>query len=244
MRIPRLYVPQALHLGETIALDREATHHVGTVLRLRKGALVCLFNGEPYEYHGLITEQSPKKITVQIKQRIAKNQEMPLSLHLGQSIVKSHKMDWVMQKATELGVHYITPLLAERSLVLKRERLENKEAHWQTIIRHAAQQCGRTHLPILMPPLKLGVWIDQRTEDLRLLLDPEAKQGLEDGIRENCTAALLIGPEGGLINTEKEHATHKGFKGLQLGPRILRTETAALAALVILQYQRGDLSTF
>ncbi len=239
MRIPRLYVPQALPLEEMIVLDQEATHHVGTVLRLRKGDLLCLFNGEPYEYFGIITEQTPKKITVQIQKRLAKNQGCPLAIHLGQSIVKGHKMDFVMQKATELGVQSITPLLTERCMALESERLEKKQAHWQKILIHAAEQCGRTEIPTLEKPIRLYTWIDQRTENTRLLLDPEASRGIEQKMIAQ-SASLLIGPEGGLSSTEKDYAIAKGFEGLQLGPRILRTETAALAALVALQCRAGD----
>ena len=239
MRIPRLYVPQALRLEETIVLDLEAAHHVGTVLRLRKGHNLCLFNSEPYEYFGIITTQSPKKITVQIQKSIAKTQVCPLTIHLGQSIVKGHKMDFVMQKATELGVRYITPLLTERCMVLESERLEKKQAHWQKILIHAAEQCGRTEIPTLKEPICLCTWIDQRTENTRLLLDPQASRGIEQKIITD-SAALLIGPEGGLSSIEKDYAINKGFEGLQLGPRILRTETAALAALVALQCRAGD----
>ncbi|MBP6103622.1 MAG: 16S rRNA (uracil(1498)-N(3))-methyltransferase [Gammaproteobacteria bacterium] len=239
MRIPRLYVPQALPLEETIVLDLEASHHVGTVLRLRKGHTLCLFNGEPYEYQGIITTQSPKKITVQIQKRTSKNQACPLAIHLGQSIVKGHKMDFVMQKATELGVQCITPLLTERCMSLDSERLEKKQAHWQKILIHAAEQCGRTEIPTLKEPIRLCTWIDQRTENTRLLLDPQASRGIEQKMMID-SAALLIGPEGGLSSTEKDYAIDKGFEGLQLGPRILRTETAALAALVALQCRAGD----
>jgi len=239
MRIPRLYVPQALLLGETIVLDPLLTHYVGTVLRLRKGHSLCLFNGEPYEYFGIISEQSPKKITVAIQKGLAKNQACPLTIHLGQSIVKGHKMDFVMQKATELGVQCITPLLTERCMALDSERLEKKQAHWQKILIHAAEQCGRTEIPTLKEAIRLYTWIDQRTENTRLLLDPQAAQTIEQKMIKDSTA-LLIGPEGGLSSTEKDYAIDKGFEGLQLGPRILRTETAALAALVALQCRAGD----
>ncbi len=242
MRIPRLYVAQALHLEDTLLLDVETSHHVGTVLRLRKGSLLCLFNGEPYEYQGMITEQSPKKIRVQIQNRSIKKWESPLSIHLGQSLVKGSKMDWIMQKATELGVQRITPLFTERCMLLESERLEKKQGHWRKIMIHAAEQCGRTTVPILMPPLKLATWIEQCTEHTRWLLDPKAGTGLKSHTCPNHTAALFIGPEGGLSETEKDYATNKGFQGLQLGPRILRTETAAVAALVVLQYQAGDLA--
>jgi 16S rRNA (uracil1498-N3)-methyltransferase len=239
MRIPRLYIPQALRLEESLVLDTPLSHHVGTVLRLRKGHTLCFFNGGPYEYFGIITAQSSKKITVQIQERLAKNQACPLAIHLGQSLVKGHKMDFVMQKATELGVHAITPLLTERCMALDSERLEKKQAHWQKIVIHAAEQCGRTEIPTLQAAIGLTTWMDQRRENTRLLLDPQADQGIEQKIIAD-SAVLLIGPEGGLSPLEKDYAMQKGFKGLQLGPRVLRTETAALAALVALQCRAGD----
>lgn len=239
MRIPRLYYPHTLALEDSLYLDRETSHHVGTVLRLRKGEWLCLFNGEPYEYQGLITDPNPKKITLQIQNRIHKDLRGPLAIHLGQSVVKGHRMDFVMQKATELGVQRITPLVAERSLVLADERLEKKQSHWQKIIIHAAEQCGRTDIPLLEAPIPLCAWMDARTETSCFILDPLATQGLSTGLT-GLSAALLIGPEGGLSPKEQAYAKAQGFQGLRLGPRILRTETAALAALVALQCQMGD----
>ena len=183
-----------------------------------------------------------RAIHVKITEKIEKNLESPLLIHLGQVISKGEKMDFVIQKATELGVNEITPLLSERCVVqVKAERLQKKQEHWKKIAIHAAEQCGRTFVPTIHPPIPLMEWVFNAKEGRRFVLHVTAENSLKKA--ENLdTVAVLIGPEGGLTDQEVDFAVTKKFIPTQLGPRVLRTETAALAMLAMLQYQAGDLA--
>ena len=167
--------------------------------------------------------------------------ESVLEIHLGQVISKGEKMDFVIQKATELGVKKITPLFSERSVVhLKQDRLEKKTGHWQKIAIHAAEQCGRTVVPAIEHPIPIAEWVFNRDEKTRLGLDPLSPNGL-NALPILGSVALLIGPEGGLTEQELVYAKERGFQTVSCGPRILRTETAALVAITALQCKAGDL---
>ncbi len=240
MRVPRIFQNQALNPNQTIVLDEEASRHLHTVLRLSTDASIILFNGDGYEYPSTITQIKSKTLTATIHAQIQKNLESPLSTHLGQVISKGSHMDYTLQKSVELGVNRITPLYSERGDVrLKGEREEKKQAHWQKIIIHACQQCGRNTLPTLEKPMPLLEWIKNASEITKLTLDSKANQHL-NGIKLSDSIAILIGPEGGFTENEIEYATRHHFMGVQLGPRILRTETASLAMLASLQLLAGD----
>jgi len=241
MKIPRIFQNRPLRLQDYVELNEETSHRLSTVLRLGKEQKLILFNGDGYEYLSIMTQNKHNKVGVKIIEKIEKNLESPLDIHLGQVISKGEKMEFVIQKATELGVKRLTPLFSERGVVhLKQERLEKKQEHWQKIAIHAAEQCGRTFVPTIEKPILLTEWVFHRQESTRLILDPLASRGLST-VNVLNPIALLIGPEGGFPEEEIEYALNHTFTALRLGPRILRTETAALAALTALQCQAGDL---
>lgn len=244
MRIPRVYMPfDHVHEGFEIALSDSAHHHLSTVLRMKEGADIVIFNGAGVAWEAKITQLLKRKGRVKLCKAIAHNPESSLKIHLAQGVAKGDRMDLIMQKATELGVTDITPIITERGNVkLDAERWEKKVAHWQEIIINACEQSLRTTLPRLHAPIALSHWFAALPEGKRFILSPYAEQGLkEQSIEDNVT--LLIGPEGGLTETEVDLATQRyGFESLRMGPRILRTETAAIAAITLMQYQFGDLS--
>lgn len=240
MKAPRFFDNQTLTVCETIQLSTATSHRLTSVLRLSVDDPLMLFNGDGYEYKGIITHIKRNGVTVKILERTLNCVESPLKIHLGQAVSKGEKMDFVMQKATELGVCVVSPVCAMRSVVhLKAERLEKKQEHWQKIAMHAAEQSGRGYIPVVQPTLPLMEWLETRTENTRLVLDPMAQQTLSN-IEIQGPVALLIGPEGGLTEAEINHAKQRQFKPIKLGPRILRTETAALAILALIQYAAGD----
>lgn len=242
MRVPRIFQDQPLQINQTIVLDEGARLHLSTVLRLASGASIILFNGDGHEYPSIIKQIKPKILQASIEDKIYKNLESPLYTHLGQVISKGTHMDYTLQKSVELGVNCITPLYSVRGEVhLKGEREQKKQEHWQKIITHACQQCGRNVRPILEKPISLLEWVKKTKEPTKLMLDPRADQNLKTALLSN-SIALLVGPEGGLNETEEEYAKQNGFLGIQLGPRTLRTETASLVMLSALQLLAGDLN--
>jgi 16S rRNA (uracil1498-N3)-methyltransferase len=241
-RTPRLYLERTLHLHMPLILEGLESHRLSTVLRLEKDHTVSLFNGDGFEYLATITMVNRRAIHLKITEKIEINLESPLFIHLGQVISKGEKMDFVVQKATELGVQAITPLLSERCVVhVKTDRLEKKQEHWKKIAIHAAEQCGRVSIPIIHSPIPLMEWVFNTTEMHRLVLSLNAKQRLKK-IPLSNSVAVLTGPEGGLTEAEIDFAVTQHFIPITLGPRVLRTETAALTILSLLQYQAGDLS--
>jgi 16S rRNA (uracil1498-N3)-methyltransferase len=241
VRIPRIYQNRPLQLHDSITLDKETGHRLISVLRIEKNNEIILFNGDGKEYLGIIIDLKRESIQVKITEVSEKNWESPLKIHLGQVISKGEKMDFVVQKATELGVNVITPLFSERCVVhFKKERLQKKQEHWQKIVIHAAEQCGRTLVPLIEKPISLLEWISARTEHTRLTLALTTKNPFKE-VKIQESIALMIGPEGGLTTEEVEYAQHHGFTSTTLGPRILRTETAAIVALSAIQLKAGDL---
>ncbi|WP_369856390.1 16S rRNA (uracil(1498)-N(3))-methyltransferase [Candidatus Thalassolituus haligoni] len=240
MSSPRIFTDQPLIVGQTVTLDEQPSIHLLRVLRLGLGAPVRLFNGDGCEYSGTISTASKKQAAVCLLEASVADAIPPLRLHLGQVISKGDKMDFTIQKATELGVSQITPLFSERCDVrLKGERLDKKMEHWQKIAVSACEQSGRNRIPQVLPAVNLNDWYAQSDAELRLVLHPHNQQPL--GQQQNPTSvALLVGPEGGLTDIEVAAGTTHGFQGLLLGPRILRTETAALAAVSVLQFLWGD----
>jgi 16S rRNA (uracil1498-N3)-methyltransferase len=241
MRTPRIFLDRSIQINDYIELGSDTSHRLATVLRLAKDMPIILFNNDNYEYLCSIFDIKRNKIGLKVLEKISKNIESPLKIHLGQVISKGEKMDFVIQKATELGVYKITPLFSERGIVLlKHERLEKKTEHWQKIAIHAAEQCGRTFVPIIANPIGITEWVHGCSEQNRLVLDPMAANSLAT-IEMIDSVALLIGPEGGLSIEEIEFAKDRGFQKIKLGPRILRTETAALTIIAAIQYKAGDL---
>jgi len=247
MRTIRLYQNQTLHLGQTIQLDAAGFHHAIKVLRLTQGDWVTVFNGQGGAFAGQLTDVTRKLACLQLTHFLEEDNTSPLKLNIGQVMSRGERMDWVMQKTTELGVQTLTPLTSEYCEVkFQQERLSKKVTHWQKIILGACEQCGVNKPPVLHPPTQLVSWLKTVTTPVRLLLHPAPPDQQLD-IQQYLThnpgdVTVLIGPEGGFSQTETLLAQQAGFVHWQLGPRILRTETAPIAALSILQYLLGDLN--
>ena len=240
MRLQRVYIDQVLVVGTEASLPKETAHYLRQVLRLRDGDSVVLFNGLGGEYRGIL-RLNKNQMTVIVDEYIERSVESVLNIHLGQGISRGEKMDFVVQKAVELGVREITPLMTERCGVkLQEDRAQKRLDHWQKIIISACEQSGRNELPRINAPMESTQWIAQRGEPCRLICHP----GLpihKDTTASHTAVALLIGPEGGFSEEEVQRAMRQKFESLPLGPRILRTETAAVAALTKLQVTWGDI---
>lgn len=242
MRIPRIYHPQALAPGSQVTLEASASRHVAKVLRLGVGASLRLFDGYGGEYLATIQAVEKRDVSVSIGEHQPLEAESSLSVTLAQGISKGERMDFTLQKAVELGVQRIVPLETERSVVhLKGERREKKLNHWRGVIISACEQCGRNTVPELLPIQSFDTWVNMATEGSRLLLDHRADNGIST-LSKTDSVTLLIGPEGGVSENERNKAYSAGYSGLRLGPRVLRTETAAIAALATLQSHWGDLN--
>jgi 16S rRNA (uracil1498-N3)-methyltransferase len=240
MRISRLHVSQPLNCGQHIELDVDSAHYVRTVLRLAKGDKIVLFDGSGADYSSVLLEVSRNRVAVSIEQRQARDVESPLTICLGLGMARGDRMDLSVQKAVELGANRITPIETERCLVqLKGDKRAQRFTHWQRIIQHAAEQSGRSILPALSPITPLHQWVGEQ-EGLKIFLDPHAESSLIDLRPENSRVTLLTGPEGGFADHEREAAKAAGFIPVRLGGRILRTETASLAALSSVQMLWGD----
>lgn len=241
MRIPRIYTDQSLSEGTIIALEEEPSKHLVKVLRLRPGAPLYLFNGDGRDYQGQILTAAKQGVEVKISKESAIEPEPPIRFTLGQGISRGERMDYVIQKAVELGVSSFVPLFAERTVVkLKGEKLERRLIHWRNVMIAACEQSGRRHLPQLEEAATLDEWLASLGNSTKLVLDPQAQQSLHDLAPPTDSVHLLIGPEGGLCQEELQLAKRCGFTGVRLGPRILRTETAPLAALAAMQALWGD----
>jgi 16S rRNA (uracil1498-N3)-methyltransferase len=237
---PRIYTPEDLVLNGRLDLDSQASTHLVKVLRLNEGAELRLFNGDGYEYLAQITVANKKNAQIEISKVLSTDSKVSFPLHLGQVISKGDRMDFTIQKATELGITDITPLWSERCDVrLKGERLEKKMEHWKKIAISACEQSGRNTLPTLHPAMNYNDWAGSVEAETKLVLHTRDQKPLAE-IKAPASVALLVGPEGGITDVEVEYCIQQGFIGLTLGPRILRTETAALAALSLFQYLWGD----
>lgn len=240
MRVSRLFVEMELRSGEKLVLDDDAAHYVRTVLRLKKDSAIVLFNGRGGEFQANLIEVGRKQVIAEITQWIDRSVESPLWVEFGLAISRSERMDFAVQKSVELGVNRITPLQTERCVVqLKDEKAEQRRLHWQKIAQHAAEQCGRTSIPEIAPIEDLSSWLG-RQSGLKLMLDPLSEKTLMDFSPGDGKVTLLSGPEGGFAQHERELAAALGFNGVKLGERILRTETAALAAIAGVQTLWGD----
>ncbi len=239
MRLSRFFVDAPLALGEQ-ALPEAQAHYIGRVLRHAVGDAVQLFDGSGQEFLGELIEVGKKCVRVELRERFDGLAESPLQIHLGQGLSRGERMDWAVQKATELGAQQITPILSERCEVrLKDERTDKRLAHWRQVAISACEQCGRSRLPLIHPPLALADWLNQVEADLKLVLHPLAEPWTRHA--RPGSLAMLIGPEGGLSEAEVALARDFDFQTARLGPRVLRTETAPVVALAVAQHLWGDL---
>jgi 16S rRNA (uracil1498-N3)-methyltransferase len=240
MRVSRLYVDLPLVPNEQLELDDDSGHYARTVLRLKKDDAIILFNGTGGEYTCLLGEVSRKTVLVAVKSWNDRSVESPLSVTLGLGISRGDRMDLSVQKAVELGVNCIAPLMTERCVVqFKGEKKPQRLQHWQKIVQHAAEQSGRTVLPGLMEIAALQNWVGNQ-QGLKVFLDPYAELSLAQLQPDDMKVTLLTGPEGGFTDQERSVAKVAGFIPVRLGSRILRTETAAIAALAAVQMLWGD----
>ena len=240
----RLYIPANLAPDQLVEIDAERARYIGRVLRLRAGDALSIFNGEQGEFDATIERIGKSAAVIRIGAARDRDVESRLRLHLVQGVSRGERMDFVVQKATELGVKRISPVLTAHGVVkLDAARAERRHEHWQRVAESACEQSGRIRPPRIDPPLPLLAWLGERTAqaDLDVLLQPGAAQPLAGLQRPATKICLLIGPEGGFSDSEIEAAAAAGFMAAGLGPRTLRTETAAVAALAIAQVLWGDL---
>ena len=242
MRLTRSHLELPLAVGATVALPEDTTAHLLRVLRLRAGDDCVLFNGDGHDYHARIVALGKREASAEVLDARRVANESPLRITLLQGIARGEKMDWILQKATELGVARFLPVSSERSEVkLDAQRADKRLAHWRQVVIAACEQSGRASVPSVLPPQPLAEAAALR-DGTGYILDPFAETSLATlpgtGIAA-CTIA--IGPEGGWSPRDREQLRAAGFDGLRLGPRILRTETAGIAAITALQARFGDL---
>ncbi len=244
MRNARLYLPQPLKTGATISLKPSAVHYVRDVLRLKQNAPLIVFNGKGGEFSAQIQKLARKTIVISIEEWIDRESESPIKIDLGLGVTRGERMDFALQKAVELGVFRICPIISTRTVVqLKDERKNTKRMHWEKIVHNAAEQCGRNYLPEVAIPEQLTNWIRDKN-GLKLFFDPRSEKTLQDIECPKGHVVLLSGPEGGFTETERDQAKAAGFIPIRLGPRILRSETAVLAAIAAIQSLWGDLGGY
>jgi 16S rRNA (uracil1498-N3)-methyltransferase len=244
----RLFQQGPLVPGASVALDEAAAHHALRVLRLGRGDAVELFNGDGRRYRGRLAEAQGRRAVVQVDSASDGATESPLALSLAQAVPSGDRMDWVVEKAVELGVTQIQPLLSRRCVVrLDAQRAARKLEHWQRIVVAACMQCGRDRLPAVLPVQPFDGWVrtavaESTGDPFRLMLTPRATASLSSIPPQAASRGvwILAGPEGGLDDDEEALAAASGWLPVRLGPRVLRTETAGLAALASLQARLGD----
>ena len=241
--MPRFFILDALTVGAIVALPQALAHHI-QVLRLAPNTLITLFNGEGGEYVASLTSIEKKRVSAEVKAYAPRDVELPYAITLAQALPESSKMDWIIEKAVELGAATIAPLAAQRCVVrLSSERAAKRHAHWQAIIVAASEQSGRNRLAQLAPLSDYQPWIAQQDLHKRIILSPRAETSLAQWARHQAPQALtlVIGPEGGLTEAEENAAVKHGALALSMGPRILRTETAGLAALALINGMWGGM---
>ena len=239
-RVPRLFCDTNLAKGAVAELPAAAAHHVTRVLRLKPGDTLVLFNDTGKEYRGELLTASRRSPQFRVLDAGTPEPEPVLAIHLILGVSRGQRMDYALQKATELGVTEITPVITGRSVVrLQDEKREQRQAHWRQILTHACEQSGRCRLPVLHPVVNFPEHLAVPGQ-VGVLLDPFSNRTLADLDPPSGTLAFLVGPEGGLTGQERQAAIEEGFTGIRLGPRILRTETAPLAAVAAAQALWGD----
>jgi 16S rRNA (uracil1498-N3)-methyltransferase len=242
MTLPRFYQASPLIPEQTVTLTEDVFGHAIRVLRLPVDEQLILFNGDGNDYVCQLTDISKKQATAKVLTQLPVNNESPVHIHLGQVISRGDRMDFVLQKSVELGVNTITPLFSERCGVkLTGDRLVKRQQQWQKIVHSACEQCGRAVIPQVMPPIELTDWLNQPDNALKLSLHPRAQGSISQLPQPASSVRLVIGPEGGLSADELAHCQQAGFIDVLMGPRVLRTETAALAAITLIQSHFGDL---
>ncbi|AFI85251.1 16S rRNA (uracil(1498)-N(3))-methyltransferase [Methylophaga nitratireducenticrescens] len=242
MRVSRFYCASLVPANSPMQLPDEVFRHAVQVLRMKPGALLNLFDGQGLEYQAQLEQVDKRQATVSLQQQIHTDNESPLDILLMQGISRGERMDYAIQKAVELGVKRIMPVVTERCNVqLSGDRAEKRINHWQGVIISACEQSGRSYLPELLPIASIDSAFGNVNDACKLVLDPEAIKSFSS-VKKAQQIALLIGPEGGLSETEVQRANDAGFTGITLGPRILRTETASAAALAMVQAGWGDIA--
>jgi len=242
MRVTRVFVEQPLAVGAQVALPDTAHAHLVRVLRAGVGDACVLFNGDGHDYDAHITALDKRRAEVEVIAARMLDNESPLRITLVQALARGEKMDLILQKATELGVAAFVPVDSERSEVrLDGERLGKRHAHWQSVVVSACEQCNRAQVPAVAMPQALAPAVSTLAVATRFWLDPQATDTVQSIQAEDGGLVLAIGPEGGWSPRDRATLEEAGFRGLRLGPRILRTETAGIAAIAALQARLGDL---
>ena len=241
MRTTRIYLNSNITIGETLALSADASNHLVRVLRCKKNSTVTLFNGEGGEFTATLLDEDTRSASVIIKNFTENNRESPLSISLMQGLSRNEHMDISIQKATELGVTEIIPVICQRSAKLNKNRIGKKQQRWNQIAISACEQSGRNLLPKIHQLTSLDNAIFEVTASTRLVLDPGARQGLNSIGINNTSICILSGPEGGLSQQEINTSSDAGYNRVNFGPRILRTETAGPAIITALQVLHGDM---
>ena len=242
MRVSRIYFDKKLVSGASIQLDSEVAHYLINVLRLKPDSEINLFNGDAGEFRGVIASGSKKEVVVHINEQLSQPSRSALHLHLALGLSKGDRMDYAIQKSVELGVAEITPLYTEFNEVRFKDiaRLQKKLVHWQKIAIAACEQCGSHGPPTINSPVALCEFIKKESTANRLVLDKSGDNSLSE-TKKSEAIDLVVGPEGGLSAFELKNLKSQGYKVINMGPRILRTETAPIAALAILQSVYGDM---
>lgn len=239
----RLFSPIPLRSNTELTLGDEQAHYVGRVSRLRPGDALTVFDGSGGEYSATVGKITKQELQLSIGEHFSRDAESPLKIRLVQGISRGDRMDTVVQKATELGVHRISPVITDHSVVkLPPDRAAKRHAHWQKIARSACEQCERNIIPTIDAPQSLVDWfaVNAGSDKLLIILRPDAEVAMTAIVPQGNEITILIGPEGGFSEAEYERAAAAGLRAAKLGPRIMRTETAALAALSIAQATWGD----
>ena len=241
MRISRIHTPQALAPDSIAELDAAAANYLGRSLKLRRGDNVVLFNGDGADYAAGITELTKNGVKLEVRSRLPAAAESPVNITLVQAIGRGDRMDYSLQKATELGVSTIQPLVTSRVEVkLHGSRLDRRMAHWQGVVIAACEQSGRAVVPELHTPVDLGSWLEIATDTPRWVLEPASDRSISGQPLDGAALMLAVGPEGGFEARELEAMTAAGVFPVSMGPRTLRMETAGPAALAVLQSRFGD----
>ncbi len=241
MRIPRIYTEQHLTPDSELTLEPAASRHLIQVLRLRAGSDLVLFNGDGHNYPARLVHTAKKDAVVQVVSVSDLEPQSLLDIHLFISISKGERMDFAIQKSVELGVNGITPLFTQHGVVnLKGDRLEKRQQHWRKVMISACEQSGRCWLPQMHQAKELDQLLETPPKGLNLVLNHRADIGLQEFDQPDERINLLVGPEGGLSDSEIGAVENCGFHGVRLGPRVLRTETAPLAAIAAIQTLWGD----
>ena len=240
MRIHRVHTHHILEPGQEVTVGDRAAHYLSRVLRVAVGQAIVLFNGDGHDYAAEVVQPGKKEFSLYVISRLPAARESGLKITVVQAISRGERMDQTLQKCTELGVAAFQPLFSERVEVrLRPEKLARRLEHWQGVVVSACEQSGRAVIPMVLVPLDFGDWLDKSDNGRRLILVPGAETPLAR-VALHDQAQLVVGPEGGFSDLELELARSHGVEAVSLGPRVLRTETAAPAAVAVLQALAGD----